>query len=155
MNSPNFFAELKRRNLYKVAAVTNDKNPPFRGVRDRQVSDRPVTAGNVATPLLRQLQLPQQRLVAGIALEVLDARVRFYEGQPAIALAVCAVQPGKCPIKLVAAGIDGGDVPGPAVRVIGLECGKCPIGIALPSQCAEGQSKTILAESFIRFLLHR
>jgi len=29
MNSPNFFAELKRRNLYKVAAVTNDKNRPF------------------------------------------------------------------------------------------------------------------------------
>jgi len=26
MNSPNFFAELKRRNLYKVAVVTNDKN---------------------------------------------------------------------------------------------------------------------------------
>jgi len=29
MNSPNFFAELKRRNLYKVAVVTNDKNRPF------------------------------------------------------------------------------------------------------------------------------
>jgi len=28
MNSPNFFAELKRRNLYKVAVVTNDKNCP-------------------------------------------------------------------------------------------------------------------------------
>ena len=114
-----------------------------------------MTAGNVATPLLRQLQLPQQRLVAGVGLEVLDARVRFYEGQPAIALAVRAVQPGKCPIKLLAAGIDGGDVPGPAVRVVGLECGKCPIGIALPSQCAEGQSKTILAVSFIGLLLHR
>ena len=25
MNSPNFFAELKRRNLYKGAVVTNDK----------------------------------------------------------------------------------------------------------------------------------
>ena len=49
-------------------------------------------AGNVATPLLRQLQLPQQRLVAGVGFEVLDARVRFYEGQPAIALAVRAVQ---------------------------------------------------------------
>jgi len=29
MNSPNFFAELKRRNLCKVAVVTNDKNQPF------------------------------------------------------------------------------------------------------------------------------
>jgi len=29
MNSPNFFAELKRRNLYKVGVVTNDKNQPF------------------------------------------------------------------------------------------------------------------------------
>jgi len=61
----------------------------------------------------RQAHLLQEGGVARVALQVLQLRVAFHLGEPAVALGVGSLQPLERPVRLPAEGMHFGNLEGP------------------------------------------
>jgi hypothetical protein len=90
----------RRRHPANLDPLLPSTNGCFRGAQ--------LLCGGLKPPLLRQIHLPQKRLVAGIAFEVLEERVTLYGIQIFIPRRVGSVQPLEGAITFAAKGINAG-----------------------------------------------
>src|SRR6188474_1476734 len=114
-----------------------DVSSAVRNLYRYRVRQRALLAGFVArhsdrAPSLRELKLPQKRLVARIAGEPAQKSVAFDVHQTAVTLGIGALEPLEGKIRLAAEGMHFGDLKGCCVGVLFLQGGERRVGLAAP-----------------------
>ena len=105
-----------------------------------------VTRRSASVASLRQVHLAEERLVARIAMQVLEHRIAFDSGESAIALLVRALEPLERLVLLAPPGVDLGKSGRPRLALPSLSVRRAPAAIrerapvcARPSRCQIGE----------------